>query len=344
MGSASNRKGTVSASLLRILGEYARSVGVDFAALLAGEGLDLALLEDSEKRVSSNSFEILWDQIARLSGDPFPGLHFGQEMARHYPAGNILFTMMMNCSTLDAALQVFVRYHRVMADSIEPQVIKDGARVRLSWRIRGLGINSHPHVSEALLCNYYLLLKHLGGDRVHPLEVRFTHVSPGDEREYTRVFQCPIRFSAEKDELLFDSELMEVQLRLADPALLDVLEKYAAQLSARIGGPNKWSVKVVDLINELIFNGRKPEIDVVARKLGVSGRTLQEKLKVEEKSFRSCLELVREEIARDYLLRRGVSICDVAFLLGYAEQSAFNHAFKRWTGKTPKEYRSLSAK
>jgi AraC-like DNA-binding protein len=49
---------------------------------------------------------------------------------------------------------------------------------------------------------------------------------------------------------------------------------------------------------------------------------------------------VRKEIAVDYLKRPDVAIYDIAFLLGFSEQSAFNHAFKRWTGDSPREYRN----
>ena len=93
------------------------------------------------------------------------------------------------------------------------------------------------------------------------------------------------------------------------------------------------------LLSNTIMTGGNVEIENVAKQLGVSGRSLQSKLKDEDATFRSCLASVRKEIALDYLQRPDVSICDVAFLLGYSEQSAFNHAFKRWTGSTPKVYR-----
>lgn len=86
------------------------------------------------------------------------------------------------------------------------------------------------------------------------------------------------------------------------------------------------------------MKGIKPNIDSVSKKLALSRRNLQEKLKAEETTFRNCLESVRKQIALDYLAKPDVTICDIAFLLGYSEQSAFNHAFKRWTGKNPKAY------
>jgi AraC-like DNA-binding protein len=87
------------------------------------------------------------------------------------------------------------------------------------------------------------------------------------------------------------------------------------------------------------MKGFKPTIDSVSKELALSKRSLQTYLKQEQTTFRNCLENVRKQTALDYLVRPDISICDVAFVLGYSEQSAFNHAFKRWTGTSPQDYR-----
>lgn len=330
---------SVSVSLILILKGYAESMGVDFNSIAHASSFDLTVLEDKEARVPAKYFESMWRQIISTGNDPHPGLHFGLEMARHYPGGNILFTMMMNCATVGNALDTFIRYHRIMADAIQPELIKTGERIRLTWNILQTGFTPHPYMSEALLCTYHSILEHLSEGKLHPLEVCFTHPRPGDLSEYQKIFKAPLTFDAERNELLIGADSLDIRIQLANRELFKVLENYASRLAGTIGENKNWSSRVIGLLSDMLIKGIKPDIDELSKSLALSRRTLQEKLKDEETSFRNCLESVRKQIALDYLAKPDVTICDVTFLLGYSEQSAFNHAFKRWTGKSPRAYR-----
>ncbi len=330
---------SISVALLKILKNYAARQEIDFSRIAAAAGVDVSILGDERARISAGQFESMWQQILTHGKDPHPGLTFGREMARHYPGGSVLFTMMMNCATIGDALSAFVRYHRIMADTIQPQTRQDGDRVHLSWKASRPGFSTHPVVSEALICTYHYILKHLSHNRVKPIDVRFTHAGPENMDTYRRLFNAPITFEAEANELIIGSAAMKVEILMASQELYTVLEKHAARIAYSIGKANEWSSKVIRGISRMVMQGVKPTIDSVSKELAVSRRTLQANLKGEGTTFRNCLEKVRRQTALDYLERPDLSICDVAFLLGYSEQSAFNHAFKRWTGKRPREFR-----
>ena len=329
---------SVSVALIKILKNYAERIGIEFTAVAGSAGVDLEILGDNRARISANQFESMWRQVVDSGSDPNPGLSFGREMARHYPGGSILFTMMMNCATIGSALDAFVRYHRIMADAIQPQLYHQGDHIHLSWETFNPGYPSHPVLAEALLCTYFSILQHLSQDRLHPVEVCFTHAGPEDPSAYQQVFKAPIRFAAEANELVIAREALDIEIHLADQELYQILENHAARLADAIEKENEWSNKVVRSVSSMILKGMKPDIDTVSKKLALSRRSLQAKLKDEGTTFRICLEKVRKQVALDYLGRPDSTICDVAFLLGYSEQSAFNHAFKRWTGKTPRAY------
>jgi AraC-like DNA-binding protein len=280
----------------------------------------------------------MWRQIVESGKDPTPGLHFGEQMARHYPGGSILFTMMMNCATIGSALDAFVRYHRIMADAVQPQLRHEDDRVHLSWEVSPGVFPAHPFLAEALICTFYSILKHLTKGRLQPIGVYFTHAGPDDINPYRQVFNAPISFEAEKNELVIAKETLDIEIHLANQQLYEILENHAMRMANSIGKENEWSTRVILLLSEMVMKGIKPNIDSVSKKLALSRRSLQEKLKAEETTFRKCLESVRKQIALDCLAKPDVTVCDVAFLLGYSEQSAFNHAFKRWTGKSPKAY------
>lgn len=150
------------------------------------------------------------------------------------------------------------------------------------------------------------------------------------------MFNAPVRFEENKNELIIKTESLNLEIDLANQELYKVLERHATLLVDTMPKEKKWSNKVMALISNMILKGDVPDIVSISRKLAVSKRNLQEKLKVEESSFRNLLEAIRKQMAIDNLARQDVRLCEVAFMLGYSDQSAFNHAFKRWTGQTPK--------
>jgi AraC-like DNA-binding protein len=81
----------------------------------------------------------------------------------------------------------------------------------------------------------------------------------------------------------------------------------------------------------------------IARRLGISQRTLARRLSSEGLTFSGVLEKLKSDLAERYLTDGELSISQIAWLLGYQEVSALTHAFKRWTGKTPREARSTRA-
>jgi len=83
----------------------------------------------------------------------------------------------------------------------------------------------------------------------------------------------------------------------------------------------------------------KVRLASIAAELGLTPRTLQRKLSEAGASFQQVLDQARYALATDYLRQGGLSLVDIAFLLGYQEQSAFNHAFKEWSGMNPGAWR-----
>lgn len=331
----------VSVGLIKILQFYAASMGVEFKKVAGINGFDPEILRNGEAKIQAFMFEALWLKIASLSNDPYPGLNFGKQAADHFPTGGILFSMMCNCSTIARALDVLVRYHRIMADKIQPECLKHETSIHLSWDLSIYNYPSQPHLSEAFLSTYYSILAKLSNGSIRPVTVNFSHQGPGcqeDKVAYEKFFKAPVNFLADKNEMVIDKRDLDIRIELADTSLLTLLERHATRLVEDIPFENKWSGRVAKLIGKEIFSSSVPVIDTIARDLAVSKRSLQEKLKSEDTCFRNLVQTVRKQIAVDQLSDPDASICEVAFMLGYSDQSAFNHAFKRWTGKSPKAY------
>ena len=117
-----------------------------------------------------------------------------------------------------------------------------------------------------------------------------------------------------------------------------MLDGHAEQLLIRARAGESMGSKVGRLLGLAIGDGQ-PGLVSIARRMGMSGRVLQSKLRGEGTSFRQVLDKVRMEKASRLLAEGALQISEVAFLMGYSDQSAFNHAFKRWTGHAPQSFR-----
>ncbi|MFK7747262.1 MAG: helix-turn-helix domain-containing protein, partial [Kordia sp.] len=101
---------------------------------------------------------------------------------------------------------------------------------------------------------------------------------------------------------------------------------------------NKLLTDVKNLITDALPSGI-PSVAEIASILGMSARTFTRRLSKHEVTFRDLIQQKQEERAKFLLLQSNSSFAEIAFEIGFSEQSAFNRAFKRWTGKTPIEYR-----
>ncbi len=160
--------------------------------------------------------------------------------------------------------------------------------------------------------------------------VRFAHHGE-PHPAYADVFRAPVTFGAEYDELEIEPSQLELPLAGADPITSGALEATVAQLIA--GTRNPFIVRVRTAAAENFEGATSP--DVIAKRLGISARTLRRHLQHNRQTLRGIVDEVRRERA-DQLLESGVAVKEIAFALGFSEPSAFSRAYKRWTGRAPK--------
>ena len=329
-------KHSTSVRMILMLLKNAASTGINTQTICETVGLTSKTLEDPEARIPFDCLETIWKEVVLKTKDQDFGLHLGESM-HEYPGGNIVLSVMMNCPTVGDALDKFCCYHNLMSDAIQPKLYVKDKLAYLSWETADPRLRPSRHISEALLSIFETILKHLTENPFSPVEVHFRHAPPQDIREHQRIFQAPLLFDQLKDELVIGKQHLGKPVFLANPQLLETLERYALNLIHKIYLPNSLADKVICLL-EKGLQGEKPLVESIAAELAVSARSLQNKLSREGTTFQQLLDYSRKEMAMQYLKNPEMTLCDIAFMLGFSEQSAFNHAFKRWTGKTPKQY------
>jgi len=334
-----DREPTVSVTMLHLLSRFVTNKGIDFDNICEDAGINLALFENLEERISAKRFLPVWDKAIHVTKDRNFGLHFGKELANNYLGGNILISMMINSPTIRDAVNIFCRYHNLMEDAIFPKIKEEGDFASLSWQFIIPGLKIPRQNADSLLCATMYILRYISEDRLTPVAVRFGHPMPRDISAHKEIFKSPLQFGQSRNELVLDRSMLDAPIFLASRELFDTLKQLAKNRLNKLYASDSWLEKVIQKIGTLLSLGEKSDIDTVAVKLAVSVRNLQNKLKDEKTTFTQILDQFRKQAALDYLKQPDISICDIAFLLGFSEQSAFNHAFKRWTGSTPRQYR-----
>ena len=172
-----------------------------------------------------------------------------------------------------------------------------------------------------------------------PRKVCFEFARPAEAPgEHARVLGCEVEFDAPRTEMIIDRTTWDQPVRTADDALVAVLEEHARLLLDRLPKSSRLVQSVGDAVGKLLSTG-DTSLDTVARELGMSGRTLQRRLANDGLVFSDFVDRVRLESARLLLVQGNLSLAEVAYMVGFAEQSSFSRAFKRWAGLSPREYR-----
>ncbi len=208
--------------------------------------------------------------------------------------------------------------------------------VRLNFTIEDGNGPYQLQAYELSLANMRQVMTLLCGEDFRPLSVHFMHDRASDKTIYDSVFQCPSHFRQPWCGFELPEAAFSLPLSSADHQTWQLAEHYLAAQQAP--NPVSMTENVVRLIHTLLpINQCHSE--VIAAELSMHKRTMQRKLKSEGTTFEEILSQERQALATRYLADPNMPFSQIAGLLGYSEQSAFNRACRVWFGKTPRQYR-----
>jgi AraC-like DNA-binding protein len=245
----------------------------------------------------------------------------------------------VNSRTFGNFLDFLLRYQNIWTDALEFSLESAASNTSLAYvyRIGGLSAEDRRQESENMLSVIVIIGRTMTAANWMPRETHFEHPSPRRVAEHERLFGEFVYFNKPQTKLIFDSDITGLPIIEADPRLFSVLHRYAEDLLLKINPQNMLSARVSELLGKSLA-GEAPSIEFVSKQIGASPRTLQRKLNKEGTSYHKLLEGIRRELSLQYLKNSEMAICEISYLLGFSEQSAFHRAFRRWTGMTPKEF------
>lgn len=317
---------SASLAYLRGLLDYVQGRSLRPEQLLDGRQINL---EDRDARLPESECADLFDRAAVLLNDDAIGLHAGEQIRPgHYGA---LGYVAMNCATLGEALAGLRRYHALVLDIGPMEQTMESGQLILSWNPDSE--RPYRQLAEYNLAGLVTFARWISGRRNNPLRIDFTYAAPRDLTEHERVLGCPIRFSQDRYRLVMSVEWLAQPLIQPDASMRTMMEQLAERQMQTLTRGDAIS-DARSAIARRLGEG-DVELNAIAQQLNLSARTLQRKLQDANLSFTQVVDDVRKELAERYLADAKLDLVDIAFLLGYSEQSAFTRAYKRWTGRAP---------
>jgi AraC-like DNA-binding protein len=260
--------------------------------------------------------------------------NIGLELARITSLGAypLLDYLVVTSDTVASGVEQLARYMRLVGNPVvpEPRVGDDCVHVHLHGVTAGFG-------AEFLASLLVLHLRHETGGLFTVASIDFEH-EPDDVAVVERVLGCPVHPSSSWSGLTVPLPSWHLPLRRRDPILRQMLEAHADERLSREPTRAGIARDVQRALAPVMLSG-EIRIGTIARALAMSGRTLQRRLAAERVSFQELLDEARKNAAALYLRERTLSVCEVAYLVGYSEPAPFHRAFKRWFGMTPELFR-----
>ncbi|MBO0340336.1 MAG: AraC family transcriptional regulator ligand-binding domain-containing protein [Bacteroidota bacterium] len=197
------------------------------------------------------------------------------------------------------------------------------------------GIKTANEVSFVMLIE---VLNEVSGKPIKPTRVSFKHRFSSPEY-FSEYFDCPVIFDASENALTFHSKDLQVSTIKADKFIHQFLVERMEEEKSKLKVEVDFLTQEIDQLLDQSISSGIPSLAQVSAYLGMSDRTLKRRLAERNLSFRKLVQKKQEETAMNLLSNSNQSIGEIAFLTGFSEQSAFNRAFKRWTGTSPNMYR-----
>lgn len=327
--------GTVTSLFLRKMVSAAGD-GVDQGALLASVGLDAVSDPDPKAMIADTTYYDLLERIAgQIDVTELP-LKAGASMrCDDYGALGLAWKA---APTLLGSYSWVERYARLWTSVVEYELrpAENGTFFilhRAGTRRLGMRLSN-----EATLGSAVSISREVCPVPFNPLEVHLKHRAPKSTAHHQRYFGCEVIFGSDFDALLISPEALAQPNNLGDEGITQFLLQHLDQELTSFAENKSLEDITKDAIARTLSEGR-PKMEDIPRRLGMSVRSLHRRLAEDGLNFLNLIEITRRELAEGLLRDDHYSLAEIAFLTGFAEQSSFTRAFKRWAGNTPATYR-----
>ncbi len=307
--------------------EQAQDAGLCAQELLAGTGFTQADLEDPDGMIPCQKSYLMIGRAIHLSRDPDLPLRAIERIP--FGAYQVVDFLTQNSATIGDGMGALAKFFPIINNTL---------LLRIEERADGYALRRYKQGnSEGADMLFAIITQRFSqflGAWFQPVWVSLRR---GPLRDATLSLQCfgpRVVFGASHDEMFFPREVWSRPMPHYNQGLCRVLAQHAELLRRGRGAPGDLTDLLAFHIEAVLDRG-EATLPTIATRMGISPRTLQRRLKSRHTSFQEILDKTRASLAHDYLRRSDITIAELSHYLGYADETAFLRAFKRWTGTTP---------
>jgi AraC-like DNA-binding protein len=313
-------------TLLQVL----EPTGMSREQLLSGTGVDEAD-SHSALNLSADQLNTACTNALLFSKDSQLGLKFGSQIS--IASQGIFGYALMTSATIGDALNLLVRYNRVILPSIGIQLERHDDQLELWVKAAHLPQDLQRFYTEVL---YAAIINSGGillGRQTAIINMQLNYPKPVSLDEYEAIFGSGVRFKAQRSAMFFDYASLGSAISTSNPIARDIFKRECDRLISRDSSGGMVSERVQQIL--LQAGSEFPSGAKVAQLLHMSESTLQRHLTKEGNRFQQLLDQVRYRLAGEYLEGTNLPVAEIACLLGFSDAANFRRSFKRWSGTTP---------
>ena len=317
-----------------------RNQGLDVERIAREAGLEMREINNEDGWIPFLKHAALLEIAAQETGDDFFGLHVGKKVdPRDLGA---LGYIGLSSRTLGDALLNLERYLATVTEAFLIQASFDDDQVYVNFKPSDASFTRHRQACEFGSCVFVKGYQFFSQPELTPASVQFCHRADSGTSKHEQILGCPVTFGRDRLIVVLKRKDLAAPIETADDRLLRILEHYCEDVLLQRAPQKTEQMKNLEgLIIDLLPKGQA-KAKVVATEMGMSERTLLRTLADQGTSFSEILSELRHDLALKYLRQPELNLTQIAFLLGYANQSAFSAAFKRTTGQAPREIRAAT--
>ena len=311
-----------------------KAQGLPCDTLLAGSGRRTADLSRSDTRITTTQEMQVCANAVALRREI--GLELGQRM--HVSSYGMLGYALLTSATLGDALQLALRYPALLGTLFQLSLKVDGNQVWFCAEHYTASPSLAIFNTELCLASLKVICEDLIGQPVALMAARFTHSRPDYHERYASTFDCPSTFNAPDNAFAFSRHWLDQPLPLADPITHQAMAERCRKQNLEFTGRQTWLARIRKLLAVQLHAA--PGLEGLAEQMNSSPRTLRRHLHEAGCSYQNLLDELRFERAKLLLHETEWPIYRIAETLGFSETASFRHAFIRWSGVAPSQFRA----
>ncbi len=308
--------------------------GVDEAVLLQKTGIDFNILNTVENRFPVRDHLKLWRVADELLSHEAIGLLMGSES--NPSSRGIVGLTFLASRDLETAVYNKVRYTKILADHINLEVHNVPNAFEMNYSI--LDGFFHRYEIERVFSGFFNWVRIFLGKKIYPKCLNFQYSEPKYIDFYKKYFQCPMHFNQPTNSIAFSQDLLSHKNTTYNEYLYGILQSRAESVLGELQKKSTFISEIRSVIGGRLSQGNFSAEDI-SSSYHISLRSFHRKLKENNITYQQILDDVRKDAAISYLNQKDCCDSTIPFMLGYKDSRAFQRAFKRWTGYSPKQYR-----